>query len=345
MVGRRFASSILAAGLLILVGGSSAAQTVTVELPGGSRGIGFDDLQFSPSSKKVLVPGGRTGRLFLVDPASRAVSSIGGFSASETFGGGHGEGITSVGEGENHLFVTDRSAQSLIVVDPASERVTARVKLAASPDYVRYVGATREVWVTEPDKDQIEVFKLAASESGAAPVHEALIPVTGGPESLVVDATRRRAYTHLWEGTTIAIDLKTRYVVGRWKNLCKGSRGIALDEDRGLVFAGCSEGRAVVLDAARDGRVLDNVETDATGVDIIDYDPTRHHLYLPGARSAKTAFVSVAADGALKELGSQPSPAGGHCGVSDQAGNVYVCDPKAGRLVVLRDGFPPTAWK
>ncbi|HEY4231334.1 MAG TPA: hypothetical protein VGO79_14285 [Thermoanaerobaculia bacterium] len=309
---------------------------VAVELPGGSAGIGFDDLQFSSRLGRVLAPGGRTGRLFLVDPKTLAVSFIEGFSPSQTFGGGHGEGITSVSEGENRLFVTDRTARALLVVDPASRRISARAKLAASPDYVRYVAPTREVWVTEPDADQIEVFRLAASVD-EPPAHAALIPIRNGPESLVIDATRGRAYTHLWEAETLAIDLKSRSVAARWKNRCEGSRGIALDEPKGFLFAGCSEGRAVVLDAGHDGKILGDLKTEAAGVDIIDYDRALRHLYLPGAKSASTVFLAVGEDGSLRRLRAVPSPAGAHCVVSDQAGRVYVCDPKAGRLLAVPD--------
>jgi len=339
-------SAILFAGVL-LAGFSgvpaSAPAAQAVELPGGSGGIGFDDLQFSSSLKRVLVPGGRTGNLYLVDPETRSVSSIGGFSPSKTFGGGHGEGITSVSEGESRLFVTDRTALTLLVVDPASKKIVARAKLAASPDYVRYVAPTREVWVTEPDKDQIEVFQLSG-QTGSAPTHAALIAIKNGPESLVVDAARGRAYTHLWSGITLAIDLKARAVVARWKNLCKDSRGIALDEAKAYVFVGCSEGRAVVLDAGHDGKVVGDSQTGARGVDIIDYDRILHHLYIPGATSATLATLGVGGDGSLTDLGKAASPAGGHCVVSDQGGRAYVCDPKNGRLSVFRDPFPAVAW-
>ena len=108
---------------------------------------------------------------------------------------------------------------------------------------------------------------------------------------------------------------------------------------------GCSEGRAVVLDVAHDGKVLGDLQTSATGVDIIDYDKTLHHLYFPGARSATLAILGVASDGSLIELGNTPSPAGGHCGVSDQRGHAYVCDPKVGRLMVFQDRFAPVAWR
>jgi DNA-binding beta-propeller fold protein YncE len=339
-------SAIVFAGLLLVglsEGPASGQAAQAVELPGGSAGIGFDDLQFSSSLERVLVPGGRTGNLYLVDPKTRSVSSIDGFSPSKTFGGGHGEGITSVSEGESRLFVTDRTALTLLVVDPASKKIVAHAKLAASPDYVRYVAPTHEVWVTEPDKDQIEVFQLSG-QTGSAPTHAALISIKNGPESLVVDITRGRAYTHLWSGTTLAIDLKTRSVVARWKNLCKDSRGIALDEARAYIFVGCREGRAVVLDAGHDGKVIGDLQTGATGVDIIDYDRILHHLYVPGATSATLAILGVGGDGSLTELGKAASPAGGHCVVSDQGGRAYLCDPKDGRLSVFQDRFPAVAW-
>src|SRR6185295_3421600 len=104
--------------------------------------------------------------------------------------------------------------------------------LAASPDYVRWVAPTGEVWVTEPDAEQIEVF-TAPPDGTSAPKQAALVKVKGGPESLVIDPTRGRAYTHLWKSATVAVDLRSRAIVATWPNSCEGSRGIALDERRG----------------------------------------------------------------------------------------------------------------
>jgi hypothetical protein len=59
-----------------------------------------------------------------------------------------------------------------------------------------------------------------------------VVHVAGGPESLVIDAGRDRAYTHLWKAATVAIDLHAHSVAGQWKNGCEGSRGIAVDEVR-----------------------------------------------------------------------------------------------------------------
>src|SRR5690349_13741943 len=78
----------LAAGCTSAQATSGAPAARAVALPGGSPGIGFDDLRFSAAQGAVLVPAARTGNVYLVDPASDAATAIGGFSASATYGGG-----------------------------------------------------------------------------------------------------------------------------------------------------------------------------------------------------------------------------------------------------------------
>jgi DNA-binding beta-propeller fold protein YncE len=317
--------------------GAQAGGPVTIDLPGGPGGIGFDDLRFAPSLNALLVPAGRTGALDLVDPRTGAVTAISGFSKTEKFRGGHGEGTTSADEGRGYLFATDRDSKEVAVVDPRSRRIVSRAKLSASPDYVRFVAPTGEVWVTEPDAERIEVFRLE-ERNPLQPVATGKIEVKGGPESLVIDGKRGRAYSHLWGGRTMAIDLKSKAIVATWSNGCKGSRGIALDEERGFPYVGCAEGKAVMLNAA-DGRQLSSA-TAGAGVDIIDYSPKAGRLYFPGGKSATMATFAVSAGGELSLLGTVPTAAGAHCVAADLSGNAYVCDPKEGRLLVFRDLYP-----
>src|SRR5713226_8864573 len=68
--------------------GSAQEELTPIALPGGEGGIGFDDLGFSASLRKVIVPAGRTGTLDLVDPETREVVSIRGLARSRTFRGG-----------------------------------------------------------------------------------------------------------------------------------------------------------------------------------------------------------------------------------------------------------------
>jgi len=307
-------------------------------LPGGDAGIGFDDLTFSPSLHRILAPAGRTGKLDLIDPKTQKIDSIAGFSTdADKFGGGHGEGTTSADAGGGFIFASDRSRTELEVVDPNTSRIVGKLALASGPDYVRWVEPTREVWVTEPGKQQIEVFALDQGKLA----HRGVIGVTGGPESLVIDGARGRAYTHTWDDATVAIDLVKRAEAARWTNGCKASRGVALDEKRGLLFVGCDEGKATVLDVAHGGKQLSSAAT-GQGVDIIAYNPVLAHLYVPGGRSATLTILGVGAGGKLEVLGSTAVAAGSHCVAADDAGHAYVCDPKQGALLVVTDPYPAT---
>jgi hypothetical protein len=306
-----------------------------IPLPGGDAGIGFDDLRFSARLGMVLAPAGRTGNLDLVDAATGAVVPIGGFSSATAFHGGHGEGTTSVDEGRGLLFAIDRTALLLDVVDPGARAIVSSAKLASSPDYVRWVERTGEIWVTEPDSDRLELFSLPPG-GAPAPEHVAFIPVPGGPESLVIDGTRGRAYTHLWKGATVAVDLAQRRVVATWKNGCAGWRGIALDESRGWLFAACADGTVVVLDASHDGAELSRLRV-ADGVDIIAYDPARSHLYVPGGDSATLAIVGFSTAGALSLLTSIRTVSDTHCVTTDGRGAIFICDPARGQLLRFVD--------
>src|SRR5712692_7645751 len=130
-----------------MLAASGAITPTPLALPGGESGIGFDDMGFASSIHRVLVPAGRSGNLDLIDPDTKQVTAIGGFSSRASFGGGHGQGVTSADEGRGLLFATDRDAKKLNVIDPKTQSVVATAPLAGGPDYVRYVPATGEVWV------------------------------------------------------------------------------------------------------------------------------------------------------------------------------------------------------
>ena len=331
--------SVLAFALAIML--TAAAVEIALKplpLPGGEHGIGFDDMGFAPSIRKVLVPAGRSGNLDLIDPETGRITAIGGFSSHLSFIGGHGQGVTSADEGRGLLFATDRDARRLDVVDPTARSVVASAPLAAGPDYVRYVSATGEVWVTEPSASRIEVFSIPA-EGTPKPVHRTFISIPGGPESLIIDNNRGRAHTHLWTDTTLAIDVKSHAVSSRWKNGCRGSRGIALDVARGFLLVGCDEGKLSVLDL-RTGALLGQASS-GDGVDIISYSPRLSHAYLPGATSGTMAIIGISNQGKATVLATIKTVEGAHCVAADDRGNAYVCDPGGGRLLVVKDSIPP----
>ena len=319
--------------------GSAQQGPRTVRLvPSG--GVGFDDLVYSPELHAVLAPAGATGCVGMFDSASLANAPFCGLSAAGDYAGGHGEGVTSADVGGGRMFAVDRTSRSLKVAELAASRGAPAQgsPLSGEPDYVRWVESTREIWVTEPDQEQIEVFALNAA--GILTRKDAIV-VKGGPESLVIDRTRGRAYTHLWSGRTVALDLVTHTLVEQFANGCQGSRGIALNSKKGFLFVGCSEGKAVVLDLDHGGRVLGTEQT-ASGVDIIAANLDLNHLYLPAASDGSVTVLGIRDNGTLTRLGSVPAARGAHCVVSDDHSRFWVCSPDAGALLVFDDEFPRT---
>jgi DNA-binding beta-propeller fold protein YncE len=322
----------------VVIGAAAWAEPATpLSLPDGRGGIGFDDLRYDAASNTLLIPAGRTGNVDLIDPGTKTVTPIAGFSKIATYDAGHGQSVTSVDAGEGYLFATDRTALTLAVVDRKTRKIARTVALASAPDYVRYVAPTRELWVTEPGKKRIEVFTLSKA-TPPVPAHAAFIDAPGGPESLVIDGKRGRAYTHKWKESTMAIDLRTRAIAATWPAGCGDPRGIALDEARGFLFVGCEDGTATVVDVEHEGKVLSTVKS-GSGVDIIAYDAKRAHLYLPGDESATMAIIGVSAKGSLAILGVVPTAKEAHCVTTDEQGTAYVCDPRRGQLLVVHDGF------
>jgi hypothetical protein len=315
-----------------------AGSSESVPLPSGMPGIGFDDLRFSPRTHTVVVPAGRTGAVDLVDDTTRAVASIDGFTKLDTYDGTHDTGATSADDASGYLLVVDRTASKLHVVDPSARQIVSSTAIPSAADYVRFVATTHEAWITLRAAQRIHIFTLA--QSGApSPTGAAFIPIAGAPESLVVDATRGRVYTNVG-GSTLALDVKGRAVVGTWSNGCGESRGIALDEARGIVFVACTDGTLALLDV-QSGAVTASMRLDAN-VDIIDYNATLRHVYVPSATTGSMAIVGVHDAATIALLGTAAIPTGAHCVVADDGSRAWVCDPAHGQLVVIADSIAAT---
>jgi len=196
----------------------------------------------------------------------------------------------------------------------------------------------RELWVIEPDSAQLEIFSVPDANP-PVPVHVASIPVSNGPESLVIDLKRSRAYTHRWQKTTVVLDVKTRAVVAEWPNGCASSRGIAVDEARGFLFAACLEGTTSVLDVDHDGQILTST-AHGSGFDVMGYNPALGHVYLAGSSCQCLVTLGASAAGRLSFLGRRDAPADTHCVAADDVGHAWVCDPKHGSILRVTDSFP-----
>jgi len=169
-----------------------------------------------------------------------------------------------------------------------------------------------------------------------------LLPLIRGYQTFYeaehIDDAKNRAFTHLWAGRTVSIDVATRALGASFPNGCRGSRGIALDPSRGLLFAGCAEGKAVVLDVDHGGKIA-GAEPVPSGVDIVSVNLQLRHFYVPSASDGSVTVLGVASSGALQRLGAFRASKGTHCAASDDHGRVWVCAPDEGSVMVFDDTF------
>ena len=98
--------------MMPLASAEKSLQSI-VAIPGAQGGTGFDDLLFSPKLKKVIVPGGGTGQVLLIDPATQEMTPIGILNPKNVYYGDHGQGVTSADEGDGFLFTIDRTAMTV----------------------------------------------------------------------------------------------------------------------------------------------------------------------------------------------------------------------------------------
>lgn len=329
------------AGLLLGVATAATAASTprapqaVIPIPGGQRGIGFDDIGYAAALKRVTVPAGATGKLVLLDPATSALTVIPGVSTASAPGQSRREGTTSAMYAEGYLFASDHDPDAIVAIDPRTRASVGRTPLAGGPDYLRYVARTHEVWATEPDQQQIQVFKLATAPRPVL-TPETTIHIAGGPESLEIDNRRNRAYSNLWKGKTVEMELTTHKVLATWPNTCPSAHGIAIDEAHDHVFVACGDGKVVTLAPGEHGKVVASAQA-GPGVDIISYSQRLRHLYVPAARAATLTIFAAAPSGALTPVSVYRTAQRAHCVTSDDAGHVFVCSPGNGALLEIHD--------
>jgi hypothetical protein len=107
------------------------------------------------------------------------------------------------------------------------------------------------------------------------------------------------------------------------------------------VIVACQAGSVVVLDAANAGAKLGELKQGA-GLDVLSYDPGLHHLYVQGSSSGDLGIVGISAKGEPTLLGTLKTTEGSSTSTTDENGRIFVADPAAGALLVVRDGFPKT---
>ncbi len=310
--------------------------TRSIALPGASStGVSLDYSAYDRTRRRVWVPAGETGTVAVVDVRDDHLALVSGFTTAdvEQHGVKRGVGPSSATVGNGFVYVGNRADSRVCAVDAKSLRVGACVTLAAMPDGLAYVAATKEVWATTPRRRSIAI--LDASDAGTlTPKGE--IALDGAPEGFAVDDGRGVFYTNLEDrDRTLTIDIASRRVTRTWQPSCgdAGPRGLALDHSRNVLVVACTES-VVALDAEHDGTRLSTMNVGA-GLDNIDLVETRHELYAAAARAATLTIARLDSGGRLTPLAVIATRPGARNAVATEDGVAYLTDAPEGKILVV----------
>ena len=313
----------------------STLLATSVALPGGPP-VGMDYLAYDRATGRLWVPAGNTGNVDVVEVATGKVTTVGGFPTAPARRPGRPRmGPSSAAVGDGVVWIGNRANNEICAIDAHTLARGPCHRLTSMPDGLAYVAATHEVWVTTPGDRAITVIDV--SGKGAGP--PVAIKIDGDPEGYVVDAARGLFYTNVEDkDRTLAIDVRTRKIVASWPAGCgaAGPRGLALDEERRLLFVACTDG-AVTRDVGQrsEGKEVGRLKTSG-GVDNIDYAPKRGLLFVASGLSGTLTVARVGGTGALSAVTSIPTAQGARCVVVAADGTAFIADSAGGRLMVVK---------
>jgi hypothetical protein len=299
--------------------------------------ISFNDFTYDSHMGRVIIPAGETGKVVLIDPKNMNVQWISGFS-QQVDPANPIIGTSSVAVEGGFLFGLDQATNAIKTIDLSTNNVVGSIPLKATAEYIRYISATGELWVTEKDSSQIEIFSVS-EDNPPSLQSTGYISVPNGPEGLVIDDARGLAFTNRPnQSLTDVIQVMTHTVIGQWGNGCSSARGMAIDENEGDLLVACNEGKLVVMDINNDGYQITS-QNYGGELDSVAYNPQLHHVYLPSSASGIVAIFQLNKN-TLLLLGTADTAIKSKCVTADDFNNIWVCDPDNGRVFFIHDTFP-----
>ena len=340
---------VLAATVAVAQHASSEKFTVKpLSLPAANGLVMLDYVAYDQATDRIWVPAGNIGSVDVIDGATDQIKKVDGFAVAqvELRGKQRTVGPSSVAVGDGVVYIGNRADSKVCTVDAEKlkklsciEFAPASAGMAAAPDGLTYIAATRELWATSgappigiPAADQAIMIFSAARPTELTPAGK--IPLPGSGEGYAVDNVHGRFYTNLEEtGQTVAIDVRKRKVVATWRS-CDDPSGVAVDSKRGFVFVACTD-HVIVLDPAHDGRVVGSLSAGA-GIDNIDYDAKAGLLYVAAADAAHLTIARVNDNGTPAQVAVVPTVKGARSVIAGGSGRAYLIDPYGGRMLKVQ---------
>jgi YVTN family beta-propeller protein len=198
----------------------------------------------------------KTGKVYALDRAHDAASVFDREKAATvTVTVGKDPVALAINETTNRIYVANNGGGSVSVIDGSNDAVVATVNVGALPYVLAVNPVTNKIFVSNTFSDKITLIDGATNAMSTVKA--------GSADSIVIDATRDRAYLIGWEGTSLTVLDSKLAIVGKIKMGGMHLWGMAVDEAAGKLYvtrAGSAE-LAVVEEAS--GSVT-NIATGAT---------------------------------------------------------------------------------
>jgi DNA-binding beta-propeller fold protein YncE len=320
-------------------------RVTRLQLPNASGVVALDYFAYERRHARVWLPASNLGVVAVIDAATDKITTVGGFGTGEVelLGKRRLLGPTSVAIGEGAVYIGNRGDSSVCVVDAETLTLVGCKRigdpaagLARAPDAVVYVASTKELWITTgapplgiPAADNALLIMDAAD-----PKHikaKRTLALGASAEGYAVDNKRGLFYTNLEEsGETVAIDVRRKKIVSRWRSGCAEPHGVALDEARRFLFVACAD-RVIALDVARN-KVLGSINT-GDGLDNIDYAPGERRLYAAASVAGTLTIAKVDDRGAMNPVATLATAKGARSVIAAEGATAYIIDPVSGSIL------------
>lgn len=313
------------------------AGRATFALPGLGGAGALTELRYSDRAQRLLVPAAKWGELLLVDGRSGAIEKIGGFSRPLTGATSDVAPELALDEFDRFLFVADAFGRRISVVDWTTKAIIASSMLAGTPNEVRYVPDTHELWVAEAGGARIELVEFIA---GTVPTlrHSGFVATDQPVRALAVDTRRGLVYAHLGDAVTVAFSAVDRTIQASFSHGCQIPGELIVESTRGIVFVVCGDGKVAVR-AGTDGLEEIAVLQVASSAGQAAYNENIGHLYVPDPAKGEVVIVDVIGDGQLAIIDRVPTATQARCAAADRASTFFVCDPTESRVMRFFDAF------
>jgi outer membrane protein assembly factor BamB len=219
--------------------------------------------------------------------------------------------------GGAELLVTNGGDATATILDAATGKVRISTKVSAGPDAAILEPTTGLVMVMGHKSGNVDLIDPKTGASAGS------ITVGGTLEFAAADGNGKAFVNVEDKGEVVAIDMKTRRVVGHYKMAgCEEPTGLAYLAPNNLLLAACGNGVAEFV-SPDTGAVVQSLKIGA-GSDAAFYDDVRKLAYVPSGATGTLTVITVEGQTA-KIIDTIKTAKGARLGMVDtKTGKVYL---------------------